>query len=60
MTNIQNIITKLSLTFLWVFTGLTSLFFAPEVGYQILDERGITGCFADFCVISGAGSPLVL
>jgi hypothetical protein len=54
MTNKQVLVAKLSLTFLWIFTGLTSLFFAPEVGYQILEEGGVTGAFADFCLISGA------
>jgi len=54
MTNKQALVAKLSLTFLWIFTGLTSLFFAPEIGYQILEEGGVTGGAADFCLISGA------
>lgn len=45
---------KFSLAFLWIFTGLTSLFFAPEIGYDILESGGVTGQLADFCVISGA------
>jgi len=54
MTKNQILTAKLSLAFLWITTGLTSLFFAPEVGYQILETGGITGELADFCLIGGA------
>ncbi|ACA86620.1 DoxX-like family protein [Shewanella woodyi] len=42
-----------SLAFLWIFTGLTSLFFSPEIGYQILTEANISGSFADVAIYSG-------
>jgi len=60
VTNKQKLIAKLSLTFLWLFTGLTSLFLAPEVGYQILEIGGITGALADFCLISGSLTDMAL
>ena len=43
----------LSLSLLWVFTGLTSIFFSPEIGYQILASADITGTLADISVIGG-------
>lgn len=43
-----------SLAFLWVFTGITSVFFAPEVGLEILKSAGIIGRFANACVYAGA------
>lgn len=54
MTTNQQIAAKLSLAFLWIFTGLSSLFFAPEVGYQILETAGITDELAGLCLIGGA------
>ena len=60
MTNRQKLIAKLSLAFLWIFTGLTSIFFAPEVGYEILETGGIAGSFANFCLVSGAVTDIVI
>lgn len=45
---------KISLAFLWLFTGLTSLFFAPELGYQVLAKANITGMAAKISVYGGA------
>lgn len=45
---------KLTLAFLWLFTGLTSLVFAPDIGYQILASANITGLTADLFIYSGA------
>ena len=42
-----------SLAFLWLFTGFTSIYFAPEVGYQILAKANITGELAAACVYGG-------
>lgn len=50
----------LSLAFLWIFTGLTSLFFAPDVGYQILAQAGIRDALADACVYMGASLDIFL
>jgi len=45
---------KLALAFLWIFTGLTSLFFSPELGYELLNSVSITGLKASMLVYSGA------
>jgi len=60
MTKKQKLAAKLSLAFLWIFTGLTSLFFAPEVGYQILETGGVAGDFADLCLISGSLTDMMI
>jgi hypothetical protein len=60
MTKKQKLAAKLSLAFLWIFTGLTSLFFAPEVGYQILETGGVDGGFADLCLISGSLTDMII
>jgi uncharacterized membrane protein YphA (DoxX/SURF4 family) len=49
-----------SLAFLWIFTGLTSIFFSPDVGYQILAGASITGWLADVAVIGGGLLDIVL
>lgn len=60
MTERQILAAKLSLAFLWIFTGLTSLFFAPEIGYDILASGGVTGHLADFCVTGGALADILI
>jgi hypothetical protein len=45
---------KYSLVFLWVFTGVSSLLFAPELGYELLAEVGIKGYRADLAVYGGS------
>jgi DoxX-like family len=60
MTKHQLLAAKLSLAFLWIFTGLTSLFFASEVGYEILESGGVTGPLAEFCVITGALADILI
>jgi len=45
---------KLSLSFLWIFTGITSVYFSPETGYEILANAGITGLSAKALLISGS------
>lgn len=49
-----------SLAFLWIFTGLTSIFFQPEVGYKILASAGITGVLADFSIYTGGALDIAL
>ena len=51
---------KYSLAFLWIFTGLTSVFFSPEIGYQLLANADITGLSADIAVYAGAILDIVL
>jgi len=48
------VVAKLSLSFLWVFTGLTSYFFAKEIGYEILALGGIGGSLAEACIVAGS------
>tara|TARA_R110002110_G_scaffold121431_2_gene297242 strand:+ start:81026 stop:81409 length:384 start_codon:yes stop_codon:yes gene_type:complete len=45
---------KLSLSFLWIFTGVTSIFLAPSIGYTLLAKANVVGSLADFCVIGGS------
>ena len=45
---------RVSLSGLWVFTGLTSLLLAPELGYEILDGVGIKNETAKLLVYSGS------
>jgi hypothetical protein len=49
-----------SLAFLWFFTGLTSIFLSPGVGYQVLAGALITGWLADVAVIGGGLLDIVL
>ena len=49
-----------SLSFLWIFTGLTSIFFSPEIGYQILAGANITGALADISIIGGGALDIML
>jgi len=44
---------KYSLAFLWIFTGITSIYFSPEIGYEILASASITGVIADVSVYAG-------
>lgn len=43
-----------SLAFLWIFTGLASVLFQPQFGYDLLAQAGITGLAAGLCVWGGA------
>jgi len=49
-----------SLVFLWIFTGVTSIYFSPEIGYEILTSANITGSMADFSVYAGGALDIVL
>ncbi|KZN65910.1 hypothetical protein N473_10100 [Pseudoalteromonas luteoviolacea CPMOR-1] len=42
-----------SLAFIWIFTGLTSVFFAPDIGFDILARANIEGTLADAAVYGG-------
>lgn len=45
---------RLSLAFLWIFTALTSTFFDPESGHNILALANITGYFSDLLINLGS------
>lgn len=49
-----------ALSFLWIFTGLTSIYFHPEVGYQILSNANINGTLADISVLGGGALDIML
>ena len=49
-----------ALAFLWIFTGLTSIYFSPEIGYEILASANITGSMADFSVYAGGALDIIL
>jgi hypothetical protein len=49
-----------ALAFLWVFTGLTSIYFSPDIGYEILASANITGSMADFSIYAGGALDIVL
>jgi len=51
---------KFSLAFLWIFTGITSIYFSPEVGYEILASASITGLMADISVYAGGALDIVI
>ena len=49
-----------ALAFLWFFTGLTSIYFSPEIGYEILASANIKGSMADFSVYAGGALDIIL
>lgn len=53
-------VAKCSLSFLWIFTGLTSIFFKPEIGYEILANAGITDTLANIAVVGGGALDIAL
>lgn len=54
LSNNMILAARFSLAFLWLFTAITSAFFAREEGLDILAGGGITGYLADFCLYSGS------
>ncbi|KGJ96913.1 DoxX-like family protein [Colwellia psychrerythraea] len=51
---------KYSLAFLWIFTGLTSTFISPDIGYEILSNAKVTGSLADTAVYAGGMLDIIL
>jgi uncharacterized membrane protein YphA (DoxX/SURF4 family) len=51
---------KYSLAFLWIFTGLTSVYFSPEIGYEILANANVTGALAEVAIYAGGILDIVL
>lgn len=60
MTAPLQLVTRLSLALLWIFTGITSAFLAPEIGYEVLAIGGITGRWANWAIASGSLLDVVL
>lgn len=48
------IASKVSLSLLWIFTGLTSLFFSPELGLDLLKNSGFSTEDAHLLVFCGS------
>ena len=47
-------VARLSLCFIWIFTGITSVFFAKDVSYEVLAAACIDGALASFSIFSGS------
>ena len=54
MTSSQAFTARMSLSFLWIFTAITSTFFSKDIGYEILARGKIVGDFADICIVLGS------
>ncbi len=59
-SNALNKAAKYSLAFLWIFTGLTSVVFSPEIGYEILANANITGSLAEVAIYAGGILDIIL
>jgi hypothetical protein len=51
---------RYALAFLWIFSALTSVFFAPQIGYDILAKANIIGPLADLAIYGGGFADLLL
>ena len=45
---------RISLSFLWVFTGIASGYLSKDVSYDILSDVGVTGDIAALSIYSGS------
>ena len=54
MDNTMERAARLSLSFLWIITGMTSMFFAKDIGYEVLAKAGMTGALANAAIVSGS------
>lgn len=48
------LIARLSLSFMWLFTAITSFWWARSIGYEVLAQQHISGVFADLCINAGS------
>lgn len=60
MTTNDNFMARLSLSLLWISTGVVSLFFARDIGYQVLSKADITGWMADATINIGSILDIVI
>lgn len=60
MTSGMTLAARLSLSFLWIFTGITSVFFAKDIGHEVLANGGITGPLADLSILSGSVQDVII
>lgn len=54
MDRSAHILARASLSFVWIFTGVTSAFWAQDIGYQVLAQAGITGQLATLAIYCGS------
>lgn len=54
MNTINQRLALFSLSILWIFTGITSFYFSPEIGYEILAKAGIKDFTAELLLVSGS------
>lgn len=45
---------RISLSFLWLFTAATSFWWARAIGYDVLAHQNIRGELADWCINAGS------
>lgn len=45
---------RLSLCFLWIFTGITSVFLAKDIGHEVLQNVGFSLEASELLIISGS------
>ena len=50
----MHLIARLSLSLLWITTSVASLFFAKDIGLEVLANGGITGFAADWMILLGS------
>jgi hypothetical protein len=48
------LVCRLSLSFLWLFTAATSFWWARDIGYDVLAQQHIQGELADWCINVGS------
>ena len=53
-------IARYTLAFLWLLTAWTSVFGDYQFGVETLNQAGITGSFADFLILGGAATDLLI
>lgn len=54
MNTINQRLALFSLSILWIFTGIASFYFSPEIGYEILAKAGIKEFTAELLLVSGS------
>ena len=60
MTHQQKLAARVALSALWIFTGITSAFLSPEIGYEVLAKGGVTGGHAALLIYLGSGLDIAI
>lgn len=48
------VVSRLSLSLLWLCTAVSSFWWGRTIGYDVLAKQEITGAFADLCINAGS------